>query len=135
MDSWPIREVRSWILRWVFVSASHCRSRDDQVRLDGHDGSALDATRRASHLAFTAFPSSSDAIMGRAGYRRARNPNVLEPESGRCTGALYAIAGAGLLALAGALVFVAFACEECQACEQFEMRTFAKPENEEAVLQ
>ena len=51
MDSWPIREVRSWILRWVFVSASHCRSRDDQVRLDGHDGSAL-STRlaRASHL-------------------------------------------------------------------------------------
>ena len=47
--------------------------------------------------------------MGRAGYRRARNPNVLEPESGLCKGALYAIAGAGLLALAGALVFVAFA--------------------------
>ena len=49
--------------------------------------------------------------MGRAGYRRARNPNVLEPESGLCKGALYAIAGAGLLALAGALVFVAFACD------------------------
>ena len=54
--------------------------------------------------------------MGRSGYRRARNPNVLEPESGLCKGALYAIAGAGLLALAGALVFVAFACDADMAC-------------------
>ena len=41
--------------------------------------------------------------MSRAGYRRARNPNALEPESGLCKGALLAVAGAGLLALAGAL--------------------------------
>ena len=54
--------------------------------------------------------------MSRVRYRRARNPNVLEPESGLCKGALYAVAGAGLLALAGALVFVAFACDADMAC-------------------
>ena len=80
MVSWLIREVRSWILRWVFVSASHCRSRDEQVRLDGHDGSALDATglswiellTRVLHSLHSQLFLLSHAIMGRAGYRRAQ---------------------------------------------------------------